>query len=455
MLRKSPTTRRPRADRALFAALLVVLGSAGAADAAEERPSRVLVEFGIDAYQRTYYRPSFNYFADLPFPARTRMRMDMAYEIRANGQLEGPIDFWLDGGLEHRLSDSFGIEASLTHFCRHVSSRDNPYILNYNEAVGRIRWAARPFTLGIGVGGYVGGSPGLSRLVVLDFDIARLVLRELAFEAELKWADFSKLYYRAGLAFSLGRGVDLVLRFSRTYGLPAESFIGLRLASDGAVREYVDRFDTAVGLTPYHDDYKLVAEGAYRLVLLRAPGRRLLFNIAFDTPVLNGRDFFAEFWPERMLTMVDAQYEVAGRGFFAAWYVRYALDMPSDRAEPFAARLGTGLVVRNRADFDALDAPFRVEASAGYDFGGAFDCGGRMGVNTVALRPFDLGAELAWERTGGRQAYGLKCFAAFGKDVSIRPFLGIRKIGLYAMDPAAREPIKEGLTFGIAFLKLY
>lgn len=455
MRRRSPRTKSPKAERALLAALLALLGCAGPVRAGEERASRVRIEFGIDAYQRATYRPSFEFVSDTPLLGGATAFFDLAYLQRANGQLEGPIDFRLNGGLEKRLSKAVSVGASLTHFCRHVTSRSNPNILNYNEAVGRIAWTPGALRLGLGFGAYLGGSPGLSRLVVLDFDIARLILPELSFESEIKWTDFSEIYHEAGLSFALGRGIDLVLRSSRAFGLPAETFIGARFASDGAARDLVDRFGVSFGLTPFHDATKLVATGGFRLVFLRTDGRRLLVNVGFDTPILNGSRFFGQFWPDRMIHGVDAQYEVAGRGFFAAWYARYTLDMPADRAAPFAARLGTGLIVRNQPDFDALESTLRIEAFAGIDFGRALDFGLRAGANTVAGKPFDVGAELDWRRTGGRPAYEIKAFAAMGKEISIRPFVGIRRLGLYSLDPPAGEPVGQEWMFGVSFLKLY
>jgi hypothetical protein len=455
MPRRSPRTRHPKAERALLAAFLIVLGAAGPARAAEERKPRVLVEFGIDAYQRTYYRPSFEFAGEAPLLGETRAFLDLAYLQRANGRLEGPIDFRLDAGFERKLSDAVSVGASLTHFCRHVTSRSNPYILNYNEAVGRVAWTSGAFKLSAGFGGYLGGSPGLSRLAVFGFAIDRLLLPELSFESELKWADFSELYHEAGFALSLGRGIDLLLRSSRTYGLPAETFIGVRFASDGVSQNYVDRFDMTFGLTPFHDDYKLVGEGGFRLAFLRAAGRRLLVDVEFDTPILNGRRFLGQFWPDRMIYDVGAQYEIAGRGFFAAWYARYTLDMPSDRAVPFAGRLATGLIVRNRPDFDALDSPVRIEAFAGIDLSRTLDYGLRLGLNTVAGRLLDVGLELDWKRTGASPAYDIRAFAALGREISIRPFLGIRKLGLYALDPPADEPVRQDWMFGVSFLKWY
>jgi len=451
-----PRMIRPRAERAVLLVLLAVLpGLARPARAAQERRARLLVEFGIDGAQRKYYRPSFSFVTALPFIRRTGAFFDLAYLQRSNGRLQGPIDFQLVAGLERQISDTLSADLSLTHFCRHVTSVDNPYILNFNEAVGRVRLAAGSLRLGLGFGGYVGGSPGHSRLLAFDARAGRFVLPELSIEAALKWADFADLYYEAGLALALGPGIDLLLRSARTYGLPAESFIGLRLASDGAAQDRVARFDMTFGLTPFHDDYKLVAGGGYRLVFLKTDARRLLVNISFDTPILNGRGFFAQFWPDRMLYAVEAQYEVAGRGFFAAWYGRYTLDMPSDRPAPFAARLATGLVVRNRPDFDVLDAPVRIEASAGYDFRGALDAGLRAGANTVGGRPFDVGADFDWRLADGRSAYEVRLFAALGREISIRPFIGIRKIALYAMNPPAGEPVGRDTVFGVSLFKWY
>lgn len=463
MRRRNPRTKSRKAERArraAAAAFLVLLGllgfaAAGRAEEREERRPRVVVEFGIDGYQRAYYRPSFQFAGNAPLLGRTRSYVDFAYIQRANGQLEGPIDFWLDAGLERKVSESISVGASLTHFCRHVTSRSNPYILNHNELVGRADWKRGAFKLGVGYGAYLGGSPGLSRLAVFSLSISPLLLPELSFESELKWADFSELYHEASLALGLGRGIDLILRSKRSYGLPAETFIGVRIASDGAARDTVDRFDLFFGVTPFHDDYKLLGAGGFRLVFLRAPERRLLVNVDFATPILAGSGFFGRFWPDRMIYDVDAQYEIAGRGFFAAWYARYLLDMPSDRAIPFQGRLGTGLLVRNKPDFDALDAPFRIEAFAGLDFRWTLDYGLKAGINTVKAKPFDVGAEVHWRRAGGSPAYEVKAFAALGKEISVRPFAGIRKLGRFAMDPPADEPASQDWILGVSFLKWY
>lgn len=416
-----------------------------------ERPAaRLSLEFGIDSFERKSYRPEFSFTWPLPPAGRGRLFFDTSYLQRINGRLRGPVDFWLRGGLERPLVGSLALEASLNHFCRHLTSILNPTILNYNELVGKLWWRTSVFECAAGYGRYVGGSPGLDQLVVFNLNVPRLVLPELSFESEWKWVNFSRFYYEAEVAVTLSEGAALYVRTARYYSLPGETSIGLRLSSEGSGAQILDQFHLVSGFYPYFNAHKLLVSGSYRLDLMRKSDRRFFFNVGFGTPILSGSGFFVEFWPDRMLYNLSAEYELRIGQLFAAWYTRYSVDMPADTPLPFESSLGTGILIRNQTDFDRLERRVRFEAGAGYNFRYDFDFSFKLGINTLPRKGPNFGVDTRWGTVSGQEAFEFNLFAAFGRDVSIRPFVGVRKIRYLAGGPPPSDSFKHRLTAGVA-----
>jgi hypothetical protein len=140
----------------------------------------------------------------------------------------------------------------------------------------------------------------------------------------------------------------------------------------------------------------------------------------------------------------------------AAWYARYVVDMPVDKAVRFRSHLATGLLLRNQPEFERLDRPVRFEVAVGYDFAFDFDARVKLGANArLGKGPAQAGAEFALEANAERQSAQAKAFLAFGREVEVRPFVGIRKIAYLAGGPPSPDPFRSRLTFGVVFLKWF
>ncbi len=338
-------------------------------------------EFGIDSLQRKFYRPEFKFSWPIHILRGSRVFADLSYLERISGSLKGAIDFWLLAGFETRVSDAVSFEAGLNHFCRHVTSTYNPDILDLNELVGRVWVREGNLAMGLGFGPYLGGDPGFDELLVVNFNLARFILPELSLESELKWVNFDKIYYDARLAVGLAKGVEIFLRTAHHYDYPPTTDIGARLGSGEPPARIVDTFNVEAGYYPNYDEHKLLVLGGFRLRLLDEPGRRFLVDVDFRTPILAGTSLFAQSWPDRMLYAVGGQYEKSlPGGLFGAWYARYDVDMPVDKAIRFRSSLATGLLVRNQKDFNRLEKALRFEVAAGYDFTFNYDLKLRLGA---------------------------------------------------------------------------
>jgi len=416
---------------------------------------RLAIEFGIDSLERKSYRPTWSFTFPVAFDGRSLAFADLSYWQRINGSLEGVVDFRLAAGLEHRLSSRLSVEASLNHFCRHLTSIRNSYVLNLNEAVGRVRIRGENASAGFGLGAYVGGSPGFSSLALFNLTVPGLLIDEMSLDAEIKWVNFSDILYEFGFAVELARGTEIFLRGVKTYELDAAAVLGLRFLSEGANVEHVDSFDLSAGAYPYYDTHKLLVLGNYRLAFLKDKDRRFFLDADFRSPILSGRSFLGEFWPDRMLYGLSAEYEKKVGGLFAAAYARYLVDMPVDKAAPFRASLAAGLALRNQADFERLEKPVRFELRGGRDFKFAYDLGAKIGVNTVAAKFVDAGAEFRVQANAERGEAEVLAFLEFGGDVAVRPFLGVRKISYLAGGPPPADAFKRKLTAGLSLYKWF
>ena len=415
------------------------------------RPSgRVAVDFGIDSLERKFYRPTWSFALPLAFQGRSRAFADLSYLQRLNGRLEGIVDFWLGAGIEHRVSKTISAEAGLNHFCRHLTSNRNARVLNLNELVGRLRLQGEDALVGFGLGTYIGGSPGYDALAVMNLRLSRLFLEELRLEAEFKWVNFEDWLYEAGFSLALAPGTELFLKSASTYEYPRTAYLGIRFLSEGRNARHVESLDLSAGAYPFYDTHKLLVLGGYRLAFFREPGRRFLLEADFRSPILDGRSFLGEFWPDRMLYTLSAEYERTAAGVFAAWYGRYFVDIPVDKDVPFRASLATGLAFRNQPDFDRLEKTVRWEIRAGADFKFDYDLGAKFGVNAVGPKSVRPGAELRLQANAERrEAEGL-AFLEFGTSLAVRPFIGLRKISYLAGGPPPPDPFRRKISAGLA-----
>jgi hypothetical protein len=412
-------------------------------------------EIGIDSLQRRFYRPQFTLSWPLAVLGGSRAVLDFSYLQRINGSQEGAIDYWIFAGLETKISSAVSFEVSLSHFCRHLTLIHNPYVLNLNELIGRFWVRGESVELGFGCGPYIGGSRGFDGLMIVNFNLPRLLIPELALETEWKWADFRNVYYDAALSVGLGRGTDIFIRASHHYAYPATAYIGLRFRPAGAIERIVDKLDLEAGVYPYYNTHKLLVNGGYRLEFLGRPERRFFVDVDFRTPILSGSGFLDQFWPDRMLYDIAAQYErTLPGGLYGAWYARYFLDMPVDKALRFRSGLATGLLLRNQPDFNRLDKPVRFEIAAGYDFVFAYDLRVRLGAQVKPRGLIPLGADFRLDADDERQTAEFRLFAVLGKDLEVRPFVGIRKIS-YLVGAPPPDLFKNKITAGLAFYKWF
>jgi hypothetical protein len=416
------------------------------------RPAgRFRAAFGLDSLERKYYQPEFRLSAPLGGPGGNGLFLDLSYLQKINGDMEGPIDFWVRAGWAAPLSAGVEAEASLNHFCRHQTSLFSDYILNLNEIVGRLRLRHGGFRAGFGLGTYLGGTPGYDGLAVFEAAGTGLLFPEISWAAEVKWVNFSEILYEAELAVALSPGAELVLAGLKTYRLPAATHVGVRFGADGGGSRFLDAFDVTAGVYPFYDAYKVMIDGTFRLPLLRRESRRFFIDTAFSSPLLTGSGFWGQFWPDRMMYSVTAEYERPVGRAFASVYGRYIADMPVDKAVRFRAGASTGLAIRNQPDFNRLDGPIRFEARAGFDFKFAYDFGMKIGLNTTGPADLKAGLDILFEANDARRTVEARVFLDFGRDVSVRPFVGVRRVVPLAGDSASDGTFPRIVAAGISF----
>ena len=124
--------------------------------------------------------------------------------------------------------------------------------------------------------------------------------------------------------------------------------------------------------------------------------------------------------------------------------------MPVDKPIRFRSSLATGLVLRNQRDFNRLEKSLRFEAAAGYDFVFDYDVRLRLGAQARPRGLFPLGAEFRVDANSDRQTVEFKAFAAFGKVIEVRPFVGVRKVSYFAEPEPPEDEFHNRVTAGVA-----
>jgi len=296
----------------------------------------------------------------------------------------------------------------------------------------------------------VGGSDGYRQLLTAGGEWRGLLIPELSLQAELKLVNFTRLYHDCGFSLAMNRNVDIFFRNTRQYQFRNTSYLGLRFKSHGESGAFLDTMKVLVGASPFDDRFKLEIEGDFKLEFFRNDSRRLVLGVGFESPILNGDGFFAQFWPGKMIYDLGLDYEkTVAPGLFAAWVARYRADMPVDDELPLTASLFTGLALRNQAEFDVLERDVRYEVAAGYDFKRGLAFSGKLGLGIWACAPLKLFTEMRAHADPGRIRFDIRLLASSGGRVELRPYLGWKKeIGL---DPAQDVPGK--FLLGIGFFK--
>jgi hypothetical protein len=406
---------------------LVLAGVSRAQDAGAEgstfRASASL-EGGVESTQRRYFRPQLKF----EFPIRFgRVFADLDYYHRTNGDLEGEVDFWLGLGLKGPLSSHSEIEVFLQHFCRHLTSRDYPVVLDINELLARFWYMTGGLKLGLGGGTYLGTSNHYDGLLVLDLAWPRIFRSELSASAEVKWVDFNQLLYDFELAVGLNPSVDLVARLTRHYAYPTTTYFGLRFKSQDAAEPNVDQFRLRGGFLPDDEDRKVFAAVEFNLHFFRTPDRQLLLTLSGDIPIERGDAFLGTFRPEEIKYLADVVYERRlGPELSAFGYGRYDLHMPVDVAQRFDSSWGLGLGLRNQTYFKKLDRNFRYVVFAGRNYGHSYDVGVAVGVNTTG-KPVNIGGDVQLSFKPGEFHALYELFIEAGSTPKVRPFLAFER----------------------------
>ena len=409
----------------------------------------LVVEYGLDSLERRFYHPIFHF--DFPFKKGTFFS-EVQYFSRMNGRLQGAIDYWVNAGWQRNLRGKLNLEFRLNHFCRHKTVRNSPYIWNVNEVLARVGLAEEKFNLALAAGGYIGSSPGYHELLVLNGEWRGFIVPELSLSAEVKLVNFSRFYHEIGFSLALNKNVDLFFKNTRNYEFPNTSYLGLRFKADGQSETFLDSLKMFAGISPFDNRYKLEIEGGFKLEFFESEFRRIVLGVDFETPILNGNGFFAQFWPAKMIYDIGLDYEwKINPLLFVAWVARYQLDMPVDERLPFTASLFTGLAVRNQANFDELEKEVRYELAAGHDFKRGPGVSGKLGIQFWRSGLFRLFAEMRTQIDGKRARNDFRLLANFGRVVQIRPYLGWKKD--LDLNSALSAPGK--FLFGLGFFKKF
>jgi hypothetical protein len=439
-----------------FLFLFLIPLSSSAQPTKNEMPSsqaKLQVEFGIDSLERKYYRPDFT-FAWLPGKDKKNLLFaEFRYYESINSRLQGAVDFWLNAGYKRQLPGRLQLEARLNHFCRHLTCWDTPSVLDLNEVIGRLWLEEKTYRLGVGFGGYLGKEKGYDNLLIFNFELTNFLASEISFESEFKWVNFDQLLHEVGLSFALNESTELFIRNARYYQSKNTTNIGIRFKSEGKNEKYVDNFKLITGIYPFDDFYKLGVEANYKLAFFKAPQRRFFLDIDFFSPVLSGDDFFAQFYPDKMVYSVKGEYEKKIKDdLYLSVYATYNVDLPVDKDLPFRSNLGTGLRFKNQPDFDKPEKVIRYELAAGYNFKLDYDVAVKLGMNTRKKDLVNAGWNFLYQSNNEKYLVDFRVFADIGREVAIRPFIGLRK----EKDTQGLEPSSESrVIVGIGLYKWF
>jgi hypothetical protein len=435
----------------LFLVVLAVLPVSVYAEEKQERQSKatLVVEYGLDSLERRYYHPTFHF----DFPIRGgNVFSEVQYHSRMNGRLQGAIDYWVNIGVEKAIREKLKLELRLNHFCRHTKLRATPYIWNLNEVLVGAGVGDEKFDLKLSLGGFIGGSDGYQGLAVMSGAWRGFIIPELSLYAELKLVNFGRIYHEAGFSLALHKNIDLFFKNSRDYEYPNTSYLGLRYKSATNHGTALASMKMMVGASPFDDVFKLEVAGGFKFEFFADLSRRVILGVDFESPILNGDGFFAQFWPAKMIYDIGLDYEKkVGPNLFAVWANHYRADMPVDVRMPFTASLFTGVALRNQADFDEFERAIRFEVAAGYNFKRGLEFSGKLGALLCRNNVMKLAGELTNQVDGKRVRADFRLLADFSLPVHLRPYVGWKKD--FYLD--ATPPVAGKILFGLGFFKRF
>jgi hypothetical protein len=410
----------------------------------------LVVEYGLDALERRYYHPVFRF--DFPYKGGN-LFSEVQYYSRMNGRLQGAIDFWVNVGVQKTVSEKLMFELRLNHFCRHDTVRATPYVWNLNEVLARAEVGDEKFSMALGLGGFIGGSKGYRDLVTMSGAWNGFIIPELSLFAEVKLVNFARIYHECCISLALNKNVDLFFKNVRHYEFPNASYIGVRYKSAANYDAVLDSMKVLVGVSPFDNVFKLEVAGGFKMEFFANHSRRVVVGVDFESPILNGDSFFAQFWPGKMIYDIALDYEKKiNPKLFAAWTTHYRLDMPVDNDLPFAASLFTGLALRNQPNFDELERNVRYEIAAGYDFKRGLEVNGKLGMGIWKSNFMKVFTEMRAQFDVKRLRVDLRVMGNFSKAVQLRPYIGWKKDYFLDDAPAIAGKFLFGLGFFASFL---
>jgi hypothetical protein len=431
----------------LIAACLALMVTANPAenDITGKPDARGHVEIGIDSLERRYVKPEFRFEFPLPFAL---LFSEISYHQISGGKLRGRIDYWVVVGMEKSIGEKFKFEARLNHMCRHLTSQDNPQVFDLNEVVGKVWLVNKNFKLAFGGGGYTGGFADYKSLLLFNGELPSILGSGLSLKCECKLVDFKEILHEAELSFSLSKSTDLFIRNSRHYLLKNNTYIGIRLKSQGKVEKYIESLKMSASIYPNYERHKLSAEGEFRLAFFKTPRRRVTVTTHFIAPISKGKRFWGVFFPEKMVYPISIEYQrKINEALIISWCSRYNLSMPLDRDLEFSASLATGIALKNQWDFDRLHKKIRFDIFAGYNFKHKFETDIKFGMSFWKNEYFTVGSDLRVERNREKRFAHLKLFVEYGKSVILRPFVGFETFTY-----SQQQPVEE-FIFGFHLIK--
>lgn len=406
------------------------------------------LEIGADSNERRFFRP----FLRFEFPiSKATLFTEANYYQRINSQLTGEVDFWLKAGLLYDWTNTFDLEVSLNHFCRHITSRTYPIIFDANEVLGKLWYLTNTMKLGFGGGFYIGGHEWYDNLFVFNYKYPHILRTEFSIDAELKWVNFTKILHDLEFTISLSENLDLFLRNTRHYEYKNTTYLGMRFKSGGQVNDSIRKLELQLGVFPSYDRHKMESTLTVDLEFFKAQDRRLQLSLISRIPVLRDDTFFHTFRPETIEYPLSLQYERrVNNDLLAYGYCLYDVTMPVDADLPFTSSLGVGVGLRNQLFFEKLNRTVRFDIFGGPNFTSSYDLGAKIGINTVQ-KALNFGVNTEARINADIFEGSLTVFGEFGRAVKIRIFLA----GVTTKYSSDDSPAENRWQFGISLFSWF
>ena len=406
------------------------------------------IEIGADSYERRFFRPSLRF----EFPVqRNTLFAEVNYYQRLNSQVEGEMDFWIKAGWIYSFKNSLYIEASLNHFCRHITSRSYRTIFDANEVLARIWYGTDVMRLGLGGGFYIGGYEWYDNLLVFNCRYPHILQTEFGIDAAFKLINFTKVLHDLEFFISLNENLELFLRNTKHYEYKNTTYLGVRFIYGEHPTGIIRKLKLLTGYYPSYDRHKMESRLAVDLELFKGQDRRLQLSLNSHIPILNDDIFFNVFRPETIEYPLSLQYEKKiGDSILAMGYCLYEVILPVDIDQAFTSHLGVGFGLKNQPFFEKLEKRFRFSVFGGPNFSRSYDVIANFGFNTVG-RPWNFGINAKSILNANIFDGSLILFGELGREIKVRIFVGGETTTYFAED----SPAENRWQFGVSLFSWY